>query len=314
MKLNKRLFIIFFGVFTFTTVKANDTLKVLNTISELESFYYFKGSNIQVSIYESSIKTDTTILYVLLSGNYGDFNILDSLRMMKYNDTFFLSGIQVQTAIDSRGTKTIIKSKYKKNMKEGLLIAFLDNIAIEKTQYLKGVLNGISRGYSPTGELLTILTYNKGILDGTNINFYKNGNIKNIIWYDMSIPTKQNYYNADGGILGEITYDSLGNEIYKIQYYNNGEVAYKGNYTGKYLMYHNHKDSYFLDDKEINIDTLYSECMIEEILHFFNTEGLYGVEIKYLFKKGDWIYYDNQGRKIKTINYNSEGIKKCDKN
>jgi antitoxin component YwqK of YwqJK toxin-antitoxin module len=80
---------------------------------------------------------------------------------------------------------------------------------IKKVTFNMGVLEGLSVGYYPNGQMSDSITYENGELHGLLRYFHPNGQIASEIEYENSFPiTSQKFWDDQGNLINEIKYDN----------------------------------------------------------------------------------------------------------
>ncbi len=130
---------------------------------------------------------------------------------------------------------------------------------------------------------------NGGVLkDGHSYFFHSNGNISEKMFYRKGEP------------FGEY-----------LRYHENGVLAESGEYGGAYVCYNMDKKGYFHSNGDtVNIEADYSKEFQEYFKQCFqsNDETVYRKpEYRVYLRKGEVKYFDQEGKRIKTITFDDKG-------
>ncbi|WP_314243468.1 hypothetical protein [Empedobacter tilapiae] len=262
----------------------------------------------------------------------------DQLQFIGYSKTniepFEYEGKSIWYSSNGRLIQEI---NFKNNLIEGNYIEYYSNGNIKyKANYKNNLKNGDYRAYFPNNEISQFATFLNGKFEGDAVSFYA----KNLI-------ELQNQY-SNGIINGNYLFNNYyGNPIYKgvarngfqngncFEYFNESNKLLNktdnlkkdynkidGVYHGKYKQYNNNDD--LIIDFNFDNDILKSGIISEVYLDFkINIQLVNDIEnwnfiinnktlAKAFYKNdqpyGDWIIYDNDGKKIIETIKNSDLI------
>jgi len=180
-------------------------------------------------------------------------------------------------------------SQFKNGKKTGVSYTLNGGKILTLDEYKNGKVNGNSLWFNPSKKVLSSCSrYKDDVINGKSIRYYSNGYIKSI--FNMENGKKKGEY---------------------MLYHSNGFVKENGKYSGKFMSYNEdssnvYKLPFFNEKNEyVDVKKEYSKEFLDIFFKEFNKRQ--SDTAFFLFKKGEVIFYDTQGRIIKKYLYDEKG-------